>query len=119
MRVVVVGSKYWLDEEKIRNEMVNLPVFTTVLHRGTNGADTIASRVAEELKMEVEEWKIDSEEPTHTDEALRNHKMMASDVDLCIAFPFDESKGTWDCIRRARSARIETIIVDKQGGYTK
>jgi len=115
MRVVVVGSEYWLDEEKIRNEMSMLPVFTTVLHRGTSGADTIAGRVAEELKMKVEVWKIDSEHPNHSEVAARNHEMMKSDIDLCLAFPFNESKGTWDCIRRARSARIETIIVDKQG----
>ena len=112
MRVVIVGSAYWLDEEKIRNEMINLPVFTTILHRGTNGADAIADRVAEELKMEIEVWDVEAKNPTYSDESIRNQEMIKSGVDLCLAFPMKESKSTWDCIRKSRAARVETIIIE-------
>jgi len=114
MRVLVVGSQYWLDEEAIRNEMINLPVFTTILHRGTFGADAISDRIAKELKMEIEVWQLAEERSgSRRESSARNKEMIQSGVDLCLAFPMDDSKGTWDCIRKSRAAHIKTIVIEK------
>ena len=44
----------------------------------------------------------------------RNQRMVDSGADLCLAFPLDGSKGTQDCMRRARDAGIP--VRDYSGG---
>lgn len=43
---------------------------------------------------------------------LRNQKMVDFGADLCLAFPLPESRGTYDCARRARAANIDTFILN-------
>jgi hypothetical protein len=43
----------------------------------------------------------------------RNQQMLdEGKPDLVIAFPTKNSKGTWDMVRRAKKAGVETIIVE-------
>lgn len=43
----------------------------------------------------------------------RNQQMIdEGKPDLVVAFPTKQSKGTWDMVRRAKKAGIETIIVE-------
>lgn len=32
--------------------------------------------------------------------------MVDSGAEVCLAFPEDDSRGTWDCVRRAEKANI-------------
>lgn len=41
---------------------------------------------------------------------LRNQKMVDLGADVCLAFPLPDSRGTIDCIRRARAADIPVIV---------
>lgn len=41
---------------------------------------------------------------------LRNQRMVDKGADICLAFPRPDSKGTWDCIRRAADAGIPVHI---------
>lgn len=43
---------------------------------------------------------------------VRNQQMVDSGADLCYAFPRGDSRGTYDCIERARKAGIEVVVVD-------
>lgn len=36
----------------------------------------------------------------------RNQQMVDSGGDVCLAFPLESSRGTWDCVRRAKEAGI-------------
>lgn len=45
---------------------------------------------------------------------LRNGLMVDLGADVCLAFPMGSSVGTWDCVRRARAAGIETHIIHPQ-----
>jgi hypothetical protein len=38
--------------------------------------------------------------------AIRNGEMVALGARLCVGFPGDESRGTWDCLRKAAKAGI-------------
>lgn len=43
---------------------------------------------------------------------IRNKQMLnEGKPDLVIAFPTENSKGTWDMVRRAKRAGIETVVV--------
>tara|TARA_Y100000034_G_scaffold135990_1_gene210142 strand:+ start:207 stop:548 length:342 start_codon:yes stop_codon:yes gene_type:complete len=112
MRVIVAGSIDWVDIDKVRNELVKLPAGVTIICNETSGSQHhFVSKLADELRFDVETW------PTQTDlygtkaPRVRNQEMIESGVDLCVAFPVGKCMETWDCIRRARGAHIETVIV--------
>lgn len=42
---------------------------------------------------------------------LRNQAMVDLGADLCLAFPLEGSRGTWDCVKRARAAGIEVRVI--------
>jgi hypothetical protein len=112
VRVVVVGSKDLFDEEKIKNEIAKLPVMAVVVHGDEVGTATLAGKIASEMNMETEQFFADSDK--HGDRSLlfRNQDMMDTDPDLVLAFPYNKCKDTWDCIRRARAAWIDVVIVE-------
>lgn len=41
----------------------------------------------------------------------RNQAMVDLGADLCLAFPQPGSRGTWDCIQKAATAGIRTLII--------
>jgi len=47
---------------------------------------------------------------------LRNGRMVRSGAKLGLAFPLGDSRGTWDCVRKLRTARIPTRIYDWNSG---
>lgn len=42
----------------------------------------------------------------------RNAAMVADGADLCVAFPTAGSRGTWNCVRLAKSAGIPVRVVN-------
>lgn len=40
----------------------------------------------------------------------RNSRMVARGADVCLGFPGPNSRGTWDCIRKAVDADIQTLV---------
>lgn len=42
----------------------------------------------------------------------RNSYMVAIGADLCLGFPGPDSRGTWDCLRKAASAGIPTHVTN-------
>ena len=111
MRVIVAGSIEWLDIEKIRDELVKLPLGTTIVCGVVSGSSYFVPKIADELRLDVEEWPTEITLHGTKATAVRNQEMVDSGADLCVAFPIDNCRETWDCIRRARGAHIETIIV--------
>lgn len=41
---------------------------------------------------------------------IRNQRMVDAGADVCLAFPRGESKGTYDCAKRAKKAKIPVIF---------
>lgn len=77
-----------------------------------DGADQLARMVAAEFGIPVETIPADFD--AHPDDAVEvsNQAMVDRGADLCLAFPNagGPSLGTWDMIRRACAAGIETRI---------
>ena len=84
-----------------------------------DGVDAMARDLAEHAAMEVETYPADFE--SHPDDAveLSNQAMVDHGADLCIAMPNvaadGPSLGTWDMVRRAVAAGVETRIYPKAG----
>lgn len=46
--------------------------------------------------------------------SIRNTEMVNSNIDLVLAFPVGNSKGTKDCLEKARRKGISTIVVTEK-----
>ena len=75
------------------------------------GVDALARRFADEYDVAVESYPADWARYGRAAGPKRNQLMADAGADLCLAFPSQgRSAGTWDMIRRAVVAGIETRI---------
>lgn len=129
MRVLVTGSRKGVPREKvyevldqIYNNWVHDPYANdspgerfVVVHGAARGVDRMAADWAVGHFMWGEHVDQEAHPATWTDGKkagpIRNQKMVDLGADLCIAFPIEGSIGTWDCVRKARKAGIETMVI--------
>lgn len=120
-RILVTGSRHWADrytvEVAIRRAVLRSGTTeAVVVHGGADGADACAgvSAVAMGLREEIHpaDWK------AHGKGAgpIRNAAMVALGADVCLAFPMPGSRGTWDCVQRARAAGIPVVLDLRHAG---
>ena len=129
MNILVCGGRDFTDYVKMRQVLLPLmekyskyydpvdnwlPTDITIVSGGAAGADMYAEDFAIgnfcQLKIFRADWG------THGKAAgpIRNQQMLdetSGGVDLVVAFPTKNSRGTWDMIRRAEKAGIKTIII--------
>ena len=114
MRILITGSRNWTDWvsvdeailEAVRNAAPNFDIPVTIVHGGCSGADDIAGQVAEFYAFEQEVHPADWNTHGKAAGPIRNQEMVDLGADICLAFPLGESRGTRDCMRRARKAGI-------------
>ncbi|AAN12819.1 gp177 [Mycobacterium phage Omega] len=119
-RVLVTGSRGWMSREMIfealareffEADKLGMPALV-VRHGAAPGADLIAH-----------EWALEAEyvdpdpHPANWSAGLiaghvRNQKMVDLGADVCLAFPTADSRGTWDCVRRAKEAGIPVKVFE-------
>jgi hypothetical protein len=117
MKVLVCGSREWVEQAPIERELRKLPPGTIIVHGACRGADNIAGYVAKQLGFEVRAYPVSNEEWKKFGPAagyLRNAKMLAEEhpdktgvyVDLVLAFHRDPSlgKGTRNMVGLAKKA---------------
>ena len=76
-----------------------------------DGIDALARRFAHEYDVPLESYPADWAKYGRAAGPKRNQAMADAGADLCLAFPSrGRSAGTWDMIRRAVAAGIETRI---------
>lgn len=131
MRILVTGSRDWADEESLKDAIYSARfmggfIFNTVIVHGAcyppidpktgkrplRSADWLAERAAKEFGFKSEPTPADWN--THGKKAgsLRNQEMIDKGADICLAFPLPQSKGTWDCVRRAKAAGIRVVVIE-------
>ena len=103
MRVAIVGSRDWSDEERVHAYVRSLPEGTTVVSGGAIGPDSWAAHEARRCGLAVitflPDWK------THGRAAgmIRNSAIVEA-CDLLVAFWRGASRGTADSVGKARRA---------------
>lgn len=133
-RILVTGSRKWRDKAAILRALCevittcNGPI--TIVHGGQRtkdwktgewyGTDYLVDQIAKEVGLEVDEHKVTPEEwDTIGKKAgpLRNKRMVDTldpSVDIVLAFPWGESRGTRGCMKLAKEAGIpDDRIIDK------
>jgi hypothetical protein len=124
-RILVTGSRDWIDVNLVRVTLWDVvfwawPKFPISLVHGAcqTGADAIADRLWLTWMRDFpgalrEPERFPADWGTHSKAAgpIRNAAMVATLPNICIAFPLRSSRGTWDCIDKAKAAGIETRVV--------
>lgn len=108
-RVIVTGSRDWVDHWTIYNALKVLPNNTIIVHGAARGADTIANQIAENLLLLREPHPANWERYGKAAGHIRNLKMLSLGAQLVLAFPLPHSKGTYDMIQIAQNSGIKVI----------
>jgi hypothetical protein len=120
MKVLVTGSRNWINRDAIRRELKKLPSGTTIIHGACpTGADAIADSIALELGLQVRSYPADWDHEGKAAGPIRNARMVREEhkkgdpIDLVLAFTEDmlRSRGTKDCASRAQKAGIKVLII--------
>lgn len=118
MRILITGSRKWTNREIIKNAIIAVSAGSnsvTVVHGDCpyGGADTIAAEIANSLSMEVESHPADWKGLGKAAGPIRNQEMVNLGADVCLAFPMTDSRGTIDCMNRARQAHIPLLVFNQ------
>ncbi|QDH91816.1 hypothetical protein SEA_PHRAPPUCCINO_141 [Mycobacterium phage Phrappuccino] len=126
-RVLITGSREWHDEGTLYGALQTQWTIAQgagkslmVIHGAARGADTLASEWAASVGLPgIFQMAYPAEWERYGQRAgfERNQKMVDDGADVCLAFVIKspgKSKGTRDCMRRAKKAGIP-IIEHTQG----
>jgi hypothetical protein len=113
---MITGSRDWFNEKAIREALEELDLdnggFHTLVSGGCpTGADFIAEEWAHALGWQVERHLANWAEFGKAAGPRRNAEMVKSGVDICLAAPLPQSRGTVDCMDRARDAGIVVLVI--------
>ena len=89
---------------------VTLPDILQIVSGGASGADTLAEKWAKEHNIPMVVFKPDWDKFGKAAGPMRNSDIVNMATHL-IAFPSEDSKGTWDSIAKAQKKGIPTEIV--------
>lgn len=110
MRILVTGSRNYGNRidvwAALDQQLAEHRAFTLVVGDCPTGADKHARDWAARWWIPVEVHRADWKTHGRAAGPLRNHAMVASGADLCLAFPLGRSPGTRGCMRLAAAAGI-------------
>jgi hypothetical protein len=121
VRVLVCGSRTWTDEDAIYRRLLGLASEhkgdVTVVHGRADGADRLAGRAADRLRLVEEAYPADWDRYGRAAGPIRNAQMLRSGIDLVIAFWDGRSKGTKHMLAISEKAGVP-VEIHQSGGVT-
>lgn len=121
MRILVTGSRDWPGRSLVYAELMrafeNSEGDFVVVEGGARGADRFAADWAlalgrEDARVRNERYPADWARHGKAAGFIRNQEMVDLDADLCLAFRYNGSRGTTDCLERVRKAGIPCRLID-------
>jgi hypothetical protein len=117
MKIVVAGTRHGTNGivahvlEDIAAEYGGLTSIEFMAFGDCSGADIEAERWAEKHEIAHKRYVADWKKHGKGAGPLRNELMLKVECpDLVLAFPAQDSRGTWDCIRKAAMMGIDVRI---------
>lgn len=113
MRILVTGSRD-ISERDVEDVSRLLTLFVGhdfVVGDCPSGVDRLVRLYYPECEVHRAEW----DKHDRAAGPIRNQGMVDSGADLCLAFPTKTSRGTRDCMRRARAAGIPVLVMELEG----
>lgn len=120
-RLLVTGSRNYADEDKVRRALwpwsvvaMSLTSRLELVHGACpyGGLDLIASRIWGEWGFPVLAMPAENDSTGRFMGPERNQKMVElGGYAACLGFPLSGSRGTYDCMNKARAAGILTMEI--------
>lgn len=115
---LVTGSRRWWDGERLFGELERVGP-DCVVHGGAEGADGLAGQWARQSRVSCVVMPASWERLGRAAGTIRNGHMieMLQAMRACgwvvrvLAFPASDSKGTWDCVKRAEQAGFDIKVM--------
>lgn len=122
-RVLITGSRHATDAE--HRELISEAIQKAVghiracdmdrvilVHGNQRGVDLIAADIVTRWAWPIQVEAHDARDFGSWPAAgpRRNEHMVRLGANVCLAFPAPDSRGTWDCARKAADAGIHTIL---------
>jgi hypothetical protein len=120
MRLLACGDRRWIDRVLLAQVLDSLGVQFmwdfVLVHGAARGADSLAAEWAESRALPAEAHPADWDHLGRRAGVIRNSEMLASGVDLVVAFHDDlrNSKGTRHMVTIARAAEVPVKLVTHQ-----
>lgn len=122
MKILVCGSRKWVEQAPLERELRRFPPGTILVHGAARGADNIAGYVGKRLGLIIRPYPANWErDGKFSAGPIRNSFMLEQEhpdkdgvcIDLALAFHKDPSlgKGTKDMVAKLRKA-IPSIQVE-------
>lgn len=109
MRIAIVGSRLWDDEQMVVDFVNALPSDTEIVSGGAVGVDTFAAHAAHVKGLRYTVYKPNWKAYGNVAGFMRN-QIIVDNADQVVAFWNGHSKGTVDTIKRAMDAPHITKI---------
>lgn len=116
-RVLVTGSRNLTDYELVKQWILYaipeewLPEDVDIIHGDARGADRLAGKVAHEFGMLERAFPADWDKYGKAAGYQRNSFLLEQEPDVVVGFPLPGAKGTWDMLKKAVDAGVETVVV--------
>lgn len=116
MKVLVFGSRKWVEQGIIERELSKLPHGTVVVHGAASGADNIGGYVATKLGFEVRPYPADwgrfglGAGPARNQKMLDEEHLPHEPLDLALCFHEDPNLGKGSADMRDRIAKASPAI---------
>lgn len=116
MKVLVCGSRSWVEQKPIERELRQLPKGAIIVHGACRGADNIAGFVAKLLGFEVRPYPADWDlygldaGPVRNQEMLDKEHLATEPIDLVLAFHKDPGLGSGTADMKERVLQAEPPI---------
>ena len=111
MRLLVTGSRHFQDAELVLRKIKEYAP-GVVIRGGQSGADWLARRAAKKLGIKTKTFLANWRMSGPSAGPLRNQEMLdKGKPDAVLAFPLEDSEGTWDMVRKAKAAGIPVEVV--------
>ena len=114
MRLLVCGSRDWIDKNLIREHIKALSNIEVIIEGDARGADRLAGEISEELEIPLLKFPARWHQFGYTAGVLRNKQMLdEGKPDLVLAFHDDiqSSKGTKHMLKIAKDSQVTTRLI--------
>lgn len=116
--ILVTGDRKWSDHEAVRSRLSLYPKGSVLIEGECSGLDRIAAGIAVELGMTVMPMPPNAKATADSRFKVRNQAMVAVLASLrwcnwtthVEAFVLPTSKGTWDCVNKAKKKGFDPHI---------
>ena len=113
MRIAVVGSRGWTDEQAIKRYIDSLPTGSVIISGGASGVDSMAEKHARARGLEVVVFEADWSKGN--DAGAKRNAVIVANSDVVVAFWDGKSKGTMITVDMAlKAAHIQRVTVVKK-----